>query len=188
MRAGQGPGVPQVTPQSGERGLERVDLPPNPGSCRAFCKSIRLSDPCGTVSHTRSNPLDIFNYKPCLESTSISRHPQGPRGAALRPQPCVRGSGRGWRSTEPDPVGAVSSVTPKPGRGWGGDSREGVSRASSTRQAQRGLPSPSASWRRRFQMKGPLGTGACGTLLRPSCVSLLLPLPGLSRPPLTHRW
>ena len=69
-----------------------------------------------------------------------------------------------------------------------GGSREGVPRASGARQAERGLPSPSASWPGRFQMKGPLVTGARGTLQRPSWVSLLLPLPGLSRPPLTHHW
>ena len=181
MRVGQGPGVLQVTPQSGERGLEKADPPPNPGSCRAFCKSIRLSDLRGTVSHTRSNPLDIFNYKPCLGSTSISTSLRPPGGGSASPATHA-GLRRGLALSRARSSGGCV-LTPKPRPG--GKAARGGPKGLKHETGPTGSSKPPATWPGRFQMKGPLGTGACGTLQRPLWVSLFPPLPGPSRPP-TH--
>lgn len=183
MRAGQGPGVLLVTPQSGERGLEKADPPPpDPGSRRAFCKFIRLSDLRGTVSHTRSKPLDIFNYKPCLGSTSISTSPRPPGGGSASPATCA-GLRRGLALSRARSSGScVLTPEPRPG----GRQQRGGPKGLKHETAHRGLRSPPATWPGRFQMRGPLGTGIRGTLQRPLWVSLFPPLPGGSRPPHTH--
>lgn len=169
-------------PIRGERPGEGGPPPPDPGSRRAFCKFIRLSDLRGTVSHTRSKPLDIFNYKPYLGSTSISTSPRPPGGGSASPATCA-GLRRGLALSRARSSGScVLTPEPRPG----GRQQRGGPKGLKHETAHRGLRSPPATWPGRFQMRGPLGTGVRGTLQRPLWVSLFPPLPGGSRPPHTH--